>query len=444
VEKGVCPGHDAHASVVARVRKSEVALIVDIDDATSQLLGWNAAEMVGQTSLDFIHPDDQQLAVDSWLQMLAAHGPARAVRIRHRHKDGSWRWVEMTNRNLLDDPTFNCVVAEMVGVTGNTLAENGHTAAPGQKTLDMPVQPLRLHEALRAREQVLHRLAEALPLGVLQLDEQGRVVYTNRMLHTIFGPTRTSSVAEQFSSVVNEDRPVLSEALEGTLRGGLDSDIEVRLTAVGDDGEKETRQCTISLRALTAEDGAVTGAIACVGDVTESVRIREELRARATYDQLTRCHNRASTMDALEAALASADGAARPAVIFVDLDGFKEVNDRWGHAAGDELLTVVARRLRRSVRPEDLVGRIGGDEFLVICPGIGEPGQALRVARRIAQSLGRDVQLKRTRLTCRASIGVAWPGGVDEDADLLVSRADRAMYEAKRRGDGGPVLDRHR
>jgi diguanylate cyclase (GGDEF)-like protein len=168
--------------------------------------------------------------------------------------------------------------------------------------------------------------------------------------------------------------------------------------------------------------------------------MRDELHMRATFDVLTQCHNRASTMAALEALLASPEEGARPAVIFVDLDHFKRLNDEQGHAAGDEFLGVVARRLQGAVREDDLVGRIGGDEFLIVCPSVSTATEAVRTAIRIAESLGHEIQLKTTRTRSQASIGVAWSSGPDTDADTLVAQADAAMYESKRRGVGRPVL----
>ena len=278
---------------------------------------------------------------------------------------------------------------------------------------------------------------------MLQLDAEGRVVYTNHRLHTILGRAQAATAQEQLSMVLSEDRGRLDEAFEAVLHGALDSDIEVRLVTSDDHGSKDVHQCTMSLRALTTDTGAVTGAIACVADVTESVRIREELRIRATFDQVTQCHNRASTMDGLEKALTASDERARPAVIFVDLDRFKDINDRFGHAAGDELLGIVAKRLLRVVREEDLVGRIGGGRV----PGRLPRHHHLRPSYAGSDANGGHASAPGStqdgaRVSCRASIGVAWPAGTGMDADTLVSQADEAMYEAKRRGSGRPVLYR--
>ena len=410
----------------ARVRQNEVGVFLEVDGALSKILGWSREELVGTLSLDIIHPDDHELAIDNWVDMLAAQAPISRVRLRHRHADGSWVWMEITNHNRLEDPERGCVVAEMVNVSDEMTA----------------------HEALRAREQLLDRLAEALPVGVVQIDSHSRVVYTNNRLHAILGARRATTVDEQLSVVAPHDRGVLAEAFDAVLHRRLDSDLEVRLLPSTADDEKEARRCLFSLRALTADTGEVTGAIVCVADVTESARLRDELHRRATFDDITRCHNRASTMAALETLLSAgpagpagpAGAAGRPAVIFVDLDRFKAVNDRLGHAAGDEFLGVVASRLLRAVRADDIVGRIGGDEFLVIRPGVTSTDQAMDTARRLAQTFRHRVRLKAGSLPCRASIGVAWSPDPALDAEALVAMADAAMYKAKRRGSDQPIL----
>jgi len=408
------------AARFARARKDELAVVVEVDEAFTDILGWPPDEIVGHRTLEIIHADDHALAVDNWMDMLATRGPGRRVRLRHQHRDGSWVWMEITNHNLLEDPEHHCVMAEMVDIS----------------------EEMAAHDALYAREQLLNRLAQTLPLGLLQVDSSARVVYTNDRLHAILGTPRAETVDEQLTSVIDDDREVVSEAFAAAIRSGIDGDVEVRLRQFGE-RDKELRYCTLNLRALTDESGAVTGAIVCVTDVTDNARAREELRAQATYDEVTRCHNRASTMAALETMVASGDmndTGARPAVIFVDLDHFKDVNDAFGHPAGDEFLRVVADRLHGCVRAEDVVGRIGGDEFLVVCPQISTADKAMTTAVRLADSLRYEIKLKRASVPSRASIGVAWANTSGVSAETLVAEADAAMYESKHSGSGEPVL----
>ncbi len=399
----------------ATMVKDERSFVVRIDDALSEILGWSAQEMEGHRSIEFIHPDDHALAIDNWMDMLASPGPGRRVRLRHRRRDGSWVWFEVTNHNLLDDPEQARVVAEIVDISEEMAAQ----------------------EELRAREQLLDRLAEAIPLGLLQVDAAGEVVYTNDRLHAIVGVARAAGAREQLSTVVEADRPALMSALEDVLRDGRHTDVEVELRLPS---TLELRFCSISLRALTHDDGAISGAIVCVADVTDSSRMRDELKRRATFDELTGCHNRPSFMRALEANVADPQPDAERAVMFVDLDRFKDLNDRYGHAAGDELLRILGGRLRETVRGHDLVGRIGGDEFLVMCPDVGGPEAAMRLAERLAKTLHECVRLTAGSVSPQVSIGVAWSGGDGVDADTLVAQADAAMYQSKRQRCGQPKL----
>ncbi len=394
--------------------KDERAVIVAVDEAATRILGWSAAELIGHRSVEFIHPDDHARAIGNWMDMLARPTAQQRVRLRHRHRDGSWVWFEVTNHNLTDDPDQRCVVAEMIDISDEMAAQ----------------------EALRANEQLLRRLTEALPQGVLQVCVDRRIVYRNDRLAAILGAGAAASVDEQFAGTTANDRPVLDAALRAALGHGRDADVQ--LTIQRPDGD--VRACSVSIRALAGESGVVTGAILSVLDVTEDARLRQELEQRATFDALTRCHNRAATIHALEKTLTrrrKRDGGV--AVVFFDLDQFKEVNDHFGHAAGDALLEHVATRLLDAARDGDLVGRLGGDEFLVVCQAVSSGDDALQIAGRFADSLDGDITLGGVQITPRASVGVAWTG-CGEDADAMVARADTAMYLSKTAGDGRPVL----
>jgi diguanylate cyclase (GGDEF)-like protein/PAS domain S-box-containing protein len=399
---------------IARVHKNELAVFLSVDDATTQLLGWSAVEMVGHRSLDFIHPDDQERAVQSWIQMLSepAH-PQPAVRLRHRRLDGGWTWFEVTNHNNLAVEAGGDVLAEMIDISDEMAAQ----------------------EALQAREQLLQRLTEALPIGVFQVLRDRRIAYTNERLHRILGVGPAATVEAQLATIAAEDRPALEDALTAALDSGIDCDLELRLRPSDEAG---ARRCLMRIRALTDSHGVVTGAVVSVEDVTRSAQLRAELERRASHDLLTRLLNRTAVLAALEGAIAG-QGVEGTAAIFIDLDGFKEVNDRYGHVAGDELLRIVADRLTISVRAGDPLGRFGGDEFLVACRNVGSVDAALAVAERIALALRQPVQLGRTTVDMRASVGVAFTRRRIK-ADRLVGRADAAMYISKQRREGTPVL----
>jgi diguanylate cyclase (GGDEF)-like protein len=243
------------------------------------------------------------------------------------------------------------------------------------------------------------------------------------------------------STVVATDRSILEAAVAAVLADQAVDDVEIRLHLTAEapmaNGE---RVCLLSLRALTDGSGVVSGAVGCLSDVTDRVQLRRELELRASVDKLTSCLNRAATLELLERTIRTPGMAGEGnAVVFIDLDGFKSVNDEFGHAAGDSLLVAAADRLRGAVRDCDQVGRLGGDEFLVICPGVKSSAQAIKLAGRLAAAITATIDVGPVTVELRASVGVAWTTEA-LDADMFIARADSAMYESKRTHCGGVTL----
>jgi diguanylate cyclase (GGDEF)-like protein len=182
------------------------------------------------------------------------------------------------------------------------------------------------------------------------------------------------------------------------------------------------------------EDPAVRGLVLNVRDVTERAFLEEQLREAALHDPLTRLPNRALFTHRVEQALTALDpGVSGVAVLFVDMDDFKQINDTLGHAAGDQLLTTVADRLRACVRPTDTIARLGGDEFAVLLPELTAPDQAHTVAARIDAAFTVPAILDGRPIVSTASIGLAF-ATADHCSDDLLRNADLAMYAAKHAG----------
>jgi len=390
--------------------KNESAIFLEVDDATTKMLGWPRDEIVGRASLEFVHPDDRDRAIESWMDMLSCAGAQRRARLRYRHADGSWIWLELTNHNLLDDAERPCVITEALDVSDEMAA----------------------HEAVRFREQLLRRVAETVPLGLVQVDRAGEILYANERLFEILGAPRSGLSMKPFSQLLPDDRTQLALALDALLIDAMDRDLEV---AVRTRRPGSNRLCLLRLRALTDGDGEVGGAIVCVEDVTERANARAELDRRATYDQLTGALNRASVLQRLEAQLTTAGPLG---VIFIDLDGFKGVNDHFGHSTGDKLLVEVVHRVQENIRGSDTLGRFGGDEFLVVCPE-GTMATLAQVAARITAALAVPLDLEDGAVTIRASVGIATANDGEVSAESLIADADTAMYAAKRNRDGRPV-----
>lgn len=401
------------------VHKDQVGVITAVDEAATAILGWRTEDLIGHRSLEFIHPDDQERAVANWMDMVARPAASQRVRLRHQHRDGSWIWLEITNHNRLADPVDACVLAEHVDVTEEVTAI----------------------EALRANERVLRRLTEALPVGVLYVGADGTIDYGNERLAAIVGVDWATTLDEQFASAVGDGREVLRGAVTAVLQGGRDQDVSVSFNPprAGQPGDR-TVHCDVSLRAVINEAGEVVGAIVCVTDTTEDIKLREELRDQARYDLLTGCLNHASVMQELAERLPTAREAELTVAVFIDLDDFKGINDRHGHAAGDHVLRQVAHRLHDVASGDDLVGRLGGDEFLVVMRTAEDPRALSRITGLLAAALDRGIQWEHGWIAPGASVGLAFaPAGCGLSADALVSSADAAMYESKRTG-GTPVI----
>ncbi len=395
----------------ATMHKNLMAVITHVDADITGMLGWVPEQMLGHRSIEFVHPEDQERALSTWMA-LASTLTSQRVRLRHRCADGAWLWVEIDNIHN------GAVTSEEVDVFAQISDISGEMAA---------------YEALRRREQLFSQLAESLPTGVVQLRADGSVAYANARLSTILDTGRPTTISEILNSVAAEDRPVVHAAVRQALELVLDSELEVgvRLPRA-----RAGRRCSLTVTAVVDQDGR-PGALMCVNDVTRSASLREELRLQATHDALTGCLNRSAVIESLRQLLCTRDRQCT-VVIFVDIDGFKPINDRLGHSAGDQVLIHVAQRLLELSRETDLVGRIGGDEFLLVFHGPELPAGAAVVADRIRCALDQPFALPSAAISLRASLGVAWPGP-ETSAEALISNADAAMYHSKRKRTGEPV-----
>ena len=395
-----------------RMLRDESGRITELDSVAESMLGWPARDLIGAAPLVQFHPDDHARVIDVWLSTLSDASNGHRCRARILRSDGTWAWMELTTDNRLDDVTNPRVECEMLDVSDEMAA----------------------HEAVRAREQLLRRLAESLPHGVLQLDPDRQVVYKNDYLSHLLGESAATSSDQLFAATIADDQAIVHGAIGDALDHREDGDVTIRVALSGDD-ERVMRVIT---KALVADSGAVSGVIVSVSDVSEETKMSRELERRATFDALTGCHNRASILSRLEASLYPRGGDGT-AVVFLDLDGFKGINDRCGHPVGDDVLRVVAECLMNATRGDDEVGRIGGDEFLVVCHDVSTV-DAMHVAHRIAAQLARHRAVAGSYAPLRASIGVACATSDTLNADVLVARADEAMYASKRGGRGEPHL----
>ena len=264
--------------------------------------------------------------------------------------------------------------------------------------------------------EVLERLHD----GIAVFDSDDRLVFANGALLGLFDPIAEAfQPGTAFASLVAEagDRKMLADAFIGP------GEIEFA------DGR------TVLMREAPLSSG---GVVRTFSDLTEYRLAEEQIAYMASHDEVTGLPNRSLFLDRLDVSLRqSAREKSRIAVLFIDLDGFKAVNDRMGHDAGDMILHQVAVRLVARVRASDTVARYGGDEFTVILNQVSNAQDVGRVAESIVDELTRPFTVKRETVMIGASVGVAVYPDNAETADALIRLADKAMYEVKHSGKRG-------
>ena len=302
-------------------------------------------------------------------------------------------------------------------------------------------------DQLRQKENSLAYAQRIARLGNWELDlVQARLDCSSPLLELI-GFTCTEPTWTQFlERVVDNDRDRVSAELESCIASGRGGDMEFRMRRP-DDSELVVHQ---DVEVLKSDSGTALRMVGAIQDITAMREAQERIRQLAYYDSVTGLPNRVMLNerlhDAIEAARINDESLS---VLFIDLDHFKRINDTWGHAVGDDVLRMVAKRLDSCLRAHDFsahldgsaesndcnaVARIGGDEFVVMLTDLRRPEDAASIAVRINEELSQPFNVRKTELYVTSSVGISnFPGEAD-DADSLLRQADAAMYEAKSNG----------
>ena len=395
---------------VCRFTKDERAAITYADSAVLPMLGFAPDEIVGCRQLDFLHPDDADAVVRTWVTLLSNPDTIQRLRVRHRRGDGSYVWVEMVNQNRLRDPQHADVACDLIDISEQVEAEEELAAR---------------ERDLNALTEMLTRLTESLPSGVAHFDRAGTLLYSNARLFELLAVEAGSTLAALLARLDERHQVELTDAVLG-----VDAARQLELEASVEPGDGPKRVCQFVVRPLG--DAASSGTVLAVTDITDTVRQRAHLQRQAMLDPLTQCANRAAVLEALDAALVARGDGEGAAVLFVDLDDFKAVNDQHGHGVGDQVLQEVAKRLRATVRSDDVVGRLGGDEFVVVCPAVPVPTLVEEMIDRISERVNEPSEIDGITVSVSASIGGSWSDGEVTSSELL-RRADEEMYRSKDR-----------
>lgn len=343
------------------------------------------------------------------------------------------RWIQINGLPLFDD------LGEPAGYRGTAVdvsiareAENVMRDYNEHLRRDVLERTRELNvsnEELKSKERHLQVLLAAAPVGVLELDEAQCCRYLNANGCNLTGYTAEEAKSVPFLEFVHADDRKYVNFVWQNIRQSEDVQLlEFRLS-------RTNLRCAAHWITLSHADPSQEGTVMVLTNATARSQKDERLWTLAHHDTLTELPNRNLFWDRLGQALRHAhrhgNGAA---VLWLDLDGFKAVNDNLGHAAGDRVLQEVAHRLTKRVRESDTVARMGGDEFAVIMPDVTDPGLAEQVARQLVATLAEPFDLQPETVYISGSVGVALYPQHAETAEALTQCADMAMYSAKKAG----------
>ncbi len=381
-----------------------------VNAAFCAMLGYTEDELTSLASPDITHPGDLAMGSERTRQMLIGDVGSVNVEKRYVRKDGGVVWA-ISDVSLVRDSAGgpSHFVTHVQDITRRKEAER------------------RLAES----EEKYRTVVEAVSDVIFQTDAAGRISFLNPAWKRVMGFTSEETLGKTFDEFV-VSREVACPEEGGASLGDfarVGSGHEAVLRTKG--GEKRVFEARF--KSGVDEGGRHAGSSGVLHDITERKRLEERLEYQALHDPITSLPNRRLFMDRLKQALAKR-GESPVAVLFLDLDDFKSVNDRFGHEAGDSLLVEVAGRVRASLRPEDTVARLGGEEFVALLENV-DRGVASRIAERISAGLRPAIKMgDGMEAEVTASIGASLGAIGAAEPDILLREADAAMYEAKRKG----------
>jgi len=381
-------------------------LIRYVNRTAEEQLGYRADEWIGQTVLKVIDEDDVAVVLSS-METVQAKRVGTPVEVRVRGADGMVHLYEVIGRPVvLDD-----------GVPGIVCAVRN-------------ISERRMWEVAAGDVQRFQHLVQVAPAITLLLDADGVVTSVNAAFTRMLGHDPSVVIGRPLVGfVADADAERVAAELARLAAGMRTTAFEAQMRVVGQGAE--TRPVRFEL-VSQLNDRVLDGIVVSGYDVSELTTMREELEYLAGHDPLTGLASRSQLVKDLEREL---DRGHRFALLFIDLDRFKPVNDLWGHEVGDEILRQVGRRLGLAARADDQVARVGGDEFVVVATDVTDVTVARSLADRMEASLSQPYVLDVGVVRIGASVGVALP---DADATVagILADADMAMYDIKlaRRG----------
>ncbi|MFY2764439.1 diguanylate cyclase domain-containing protein [Arenimonas sp. MALMAid1274] len=378
-----------------------------VSPSTREILGMDP-EALRTTRWDFVHPEDRP-RLEAMLVALRTKGDTATMRFRARHGGGHQVWIEAVARRVPAADGSEEIVWAGRDVSGRVRAE----------------------QALEAIQSRLRAVTDNIPALIAHVDRQERYTFVNSVGHRLFD-------TEEAGVLGRTVREVRGEAIYSEIKDHVAAALAGQRVTYNGQAEIKGRSYhyqTSYVPDLDAE-GRSNGFFSFTYDITQLKDAEQRLEQIARFDALTGLANRRYFDERLSATVARAKRQRSSlALLYLDIDHFKLVNDRRGHASGDEVLREFARRLKACVREGDLAARIGGDEFALLVEGPGSVADAEAIADKLVKTMREPIRIAGTDLPVGTSIGIAF-SLASADADRLLLAADEALYAAKAAGRG--------
>ena len=382
---------------------------IQVNPTYCELVGRSEEELVGALALDLVHEEDHAALTAEHAKVVLGGVDQVSLELRVVRPDGALLWVRLHISSVRSgDGKLRYTVSHVEDIT----------------------ERHRQQVELQASEERYRTLVENSPALVTRFDRDLRLVYASPQLEQGANVKVGKILGETPQVLGLEDDLRWERAVRQVFESGYRLDTEWEIPAGGQTQWYQSRAVP-----EISEDGVVEHVLVMTTDITALKRTEAELAHQALHDPLTGLANRALLLDQLARILARRGRpAGTVALLFLDLDRFKVVNDSLGHTAGDQLLYAIADRLLAALRPTDIVARLGGDEFVVLIEGLDDPHEPVLLARRVHAALKEPVVVDGNEVFTTVSIGIAITTSADDTADGLLRDADAAMYLAKARG----------
>lgn len=396
---------DNSRDLIVRIRRD--ATRVYVSPSVMEILGWSTEEILDPRS-QIVHADDVA-AMTTALNELFERGGTATISYRARHKDGRYLWIEAHAR----------LVSGMTGAEPEVIYSGRDVT-----------RRLEAERALAANEHRLRSITDSLPAFVAHFDARTRCTFANAYTGKVLGVDPASLIGRSFREVIGEENHAAVEAQVHAVLRGRDAVSE---------SDQEFQGQRYHFQSIYVPDldsaGTFNGFHVAMFDISRLKHAEHELVRLARNDTLTGLANRRHFSERLRRALTDRRDSSRPiALLYLDIDRFKHINDALGHVVGDYVLREFAHRIRESVRDTDLVARLGGDEFVVLVERVDTPDIPEAIARRIVETMQASIAIRQNRLRVTTSIGVAHCGETTPTEDELMRLADEALYAAKMAG----------